>query len=75
MKIQLTGGGEYEVARQLTPLRAFIDYGGVYVLVDRDPIEGWALSGDPATPGEMVVLEELTAAMEDQTITAVTKDV
>ena len=65
---------EYQLAASLGDSRAFINYEGLFVLVDKDAGGTWDLSGQPASPEEEVILKKLTELMNDTTLVTVTKN-
>ena len=75
MQITMVDGKTYDVAYQFNENRCLINFEGLFVLADRDPSAGtWDQSGQPASPEETKVIQEVTASMTDTTVVNVTKD-
>ena len=65
-------GKQYSVAHRFGPTRCLVSYDGLYVFVDQAPDGTWDLSGQPATPEEMPILEALNAPLNDKSVVTVT---
>lgn len=68
----LIEGAACPLVHSFSDSRALVTMEGLYVLVDKAPDGTWDLSGQPASPDEMLILGPLVAAAKD-TLT-VTKD-